>query len=426
MGKGRKERGMKGWRFRNQQGTVLVFTLIVLVFLLVMGGLAIDLAYHASARGELQRSMDAAALAGAGKLGFNDTVFPVARQFAQQYGALNPYRVGPVTMNLNDANASTGDIVLGIWCPPGDPSVCPGDPSPCPGNASPCPGNAGLFYPCLDGTRVNAVKCQYGTTIPTSLLALLGFTTLPVAGCAIATSNPPASPPEDTCVFPIGLSDCPFTDAGSFTSQGCGVPISFISSSGQSPGAPPGTNTAAWVNLDGQGTPSASYLRQLISAMANGTCPPSTLEVTDPVGTNNGMIQNVMNTLEPIFVNKYTTSDPIELKNASGEIAYSGKGWEVYVPVLNTSENGGCPPQAINGTHEIIGWTRFVMTQVINRGRCAVDNPKDPQTSGLCPDTGEPALRAIFGYYGCELDPAPPNPTPAPRSALATRLRLVQ
>ena len=49
---------MKGWRFRNQQGTVLVFTLIVLVFLLVMGGLAIDLAYHASARGELQRSID--------------------------------------------------------------------------------------------------------------------------------------------------------------------------------------------------------------------------------------------------------------------------------------------------------------------------------------------------------------------------------
>ena len=410
---GGKERGMKGWRFRNQQGTVLVFTLIVLVFLFVMGGLAIDLAYHASARGELQRSMDAAALAGAGKLGFNDTVFPVTRAFAQNYGALNPYRVGPVTLNLNDANASTGDIVLGIW----DPTVVP------------------RFQPSLDGTRVNAVKCQYTTAIPTSFLAFLGFTTLSVRAEAIATSNPPASPPENTCVFPIGLSDCPFTDAGAFNSQGCGVPISFISSSGQNPGAPSGTNTAAWVNLDGQGTPSGSYLRQLINAMADGTCPSSTLEVNDPLGTNNGMIQNVMDTLEPIFVNEYnaTLNNPIVLENAYGEIAYQGPGWDVYVPVLNTSENGGCPPQAINGTHEIIGWTRFVMTQVINRGDCAVSNSVDANTWALCPPpmnpagpAKDPALRAIFGYYACEVDPAPPNPAPAPRAALVTRLRLVQ
>ena len=408
---GGKGRGMKGWRFRNQQGTVLVFTLIVLVFLFVMGGLAIDLAYHASARGELQRSMDAAALAGAGKLGFNDTVFPVTRAFAQNYGALNPYRVGPVTLNLNDANASTGDIVLGIW----DPTVVP------------------RFQPSLDGTRVNAVKCQYRTTIPTSFLAFLGFTTLSVRAEAIATSNPPASPPENTCVFPIGLSDCPFTDAGAFNSQGCGVPISFISSSGQDPGAPSGTNTAAWVNLDGQGTPSGSYLRQLINAMADGTCPPSTLEVNDSLGTNNGMIQNVMDTLESVFVNEYNPSDTIVLENAYGEIAYQGPGWEVYVPVLNTSENGGCPPQAITGAHEIIGWTRFIMTQVINRGDCAVPNSVDANSWALCPPpmnpvgpAKDPSLRTIFGYYACEVDPAPPNPAPAPRSALVTRLRLVQ
>lgn len=401
---------MKGWRFRNQQGTVLVFTLIVLVFLLVIGGLAIDLTYHASARGELQRSMDAAALAGAGKLGFNDTVFPVARQFAQQYGALNPYRVGPVTLNLNDANASTGDIVLGIW----DPTVVP------------------RFQPSLDGTRVNAVKCQYGTTIPTSFLALLGFTTLSVRAEAIATSNPPASPPENTCVFPIGLSSCPFTDAGAYTSQGCGVPITFISSSGQDPGAPSGTNTAAWINLDGAGTPNAGYLQQTIEAMADGTCPDSTLAVGEDVGTNNGMIQSVMDTLEPIFVNEYNTSDTIVVEDVNGETAYEGPGWEVYVPVINTD----CPPQAITGGHEIIGWTRFVMTQVINGGECAVANhypgnvwdPLCPPPNGtgenVPPNSG--AFRAIFGYYACDLDPAPPNPQPAPRSALATRLRLVQ
>jgi len=39
--------------------------------------------------------MEAAALAGAGKLGFNDTVFPTARQFARQYGQLNPHHNSP-------------------------------------------------------------------------------------------------------------------------------------------------------------------------------------------------------------------------------------------------------------------------------------------------------------------------------------------
>jgi Flp pilus assembly protein TadG len=407
---GEKEREMGGWRCRNQQGTVLVFTLILLVFLFIMGGLAIDIAYHSSARGELQRSMDAASLAGAGKLGFDATVFPVTRQFAQQYGALNPYRVGPVNLNLNVANAATGDIVLGIW----DPAVVP------------------RFQPSLDGTRVNAVKCQYTTTIPTSFLAFLGFTTLSVRAEAIATSNPPATPPDDTCVFPIGLSDCPFTDAGSYTSQGCGVPISFISSSAQSPGAPPGTNTAAWINLNGQGTPSGSYLNQTISAMANGTCPSSTHQVGDSVGTNNGMIQNVMDTLEPIFVNEYNGSGTIVLEDANGGTAYDGPGWDVYVPVIDTA----CPPGAITGTHDIIGWTRFVITQVINRGQCAVANhypgniwdPLCPPPNGIGGNVPQNsgAFRAIFGYYACELEPAPPNLAPAPRSALSTRLRLVQ
>ena len=140
---------MKLHGVRNERGTVIVFTIIVLVFLLVMGGIAVDLAYHAAAKGEFQRSMDAAALAGAGKLGFDDTVFPEARQFAQQYGALNPYRVGTVDLDLNPTNDPGGDIVLGIWQGVEDPEACL--PAP---NDSSCSATA-CFTPMTCAIRVS-------------------------------------------------------------------------------------------------------------------------------------------------------------------------------------------------------------------------------------------------------------------------------
>src|SRR5512145_245695 len=98
---------MKCHRLNNQHGSVLLFTTVTLVLLLVFGGIAIDLTYFSSVRRELQRSMDAAALAGAGNLGFNDTAFPAARAAAQNYGNLNGYSdpaAGVINLNLNTVN----------------------------------------------------------------------------------------------------------------------------------------------------------------------------------------------------------------------------------------------------------------------------------------------------------------------------------
>ncbi len=97
-----------------------------------------------------------------------------------------------------------------------------------------------------------------------------------------------------------------------------------------------------------------------------------------------------------------------------------------------------CPPGNISGPHPIIGWTRFVMAQVVNGGECAVanhfdGNPWDP----LCPPpngtgTAETipqnsgSFRAVYGYYSCDLIDSPPIPTPAPRASIATGRKLVQ
>ena len=70
---------MQGYRLRgNERGSVLIFMLGTFLFLLVFGGFAIDLAFYSVAKGELQRSMDAAALAGVGHLDFDGSVFPTS------------------------------------------------------------------------------------------------------------------------------------------------------------------------------------------------------------------------------------------------------------------------------------------------------------------------------------------------------------
>ncbi len=166
---------MKGyWLVGNERGTVLFFVLGTLLFLAVFCGLAIDLAFFSVAKGELQRSMDAAALAGAGNLRFDDSVFDAARDEAQKFAALNPTRAnlsatnppGAITLDLNTGNDPSGHIVLGVW----DGTSFTSDLIP-------------------DGSTVNAVRAQYATEVPTSWLGILGFITLPVSAQAIAVGT---------------------------------------------------------------------------------------------------------------------------------------------------------------------------------------------------------------------------------------------
>ncbi len=394
----------------DQRGTAVLLTIGMMVFILAMVGVAVDLAYQFAAIGEIEKSMEAAALAGAGNLGFNATAFPGARQAAAQYALLNPQHnplASLINLNQNPGNAPNGDIVLGVW-------------------------QNNTFTPSLDGTLVNAIRCQFATQVPTSFLRVLGVQTLPVSASAIAVSNPPATPPPDACLFPIGVGSCPFQNA---SSTGCGSEITFISSSGQ-PGAgclaPPCTNTAAWVNISGTSTPNANYLDQAITAAASGNCPASGLQTGDSIPTGNGMIQSVMDTLTTAFIQQYNASAIQQITDGNGNVTYSGKGWKVYIPVIQTA----CPAGAISGSHTIIGWTQLIMTQVINQGQCAVANHwagnswdavgAAPNCYGTNPPANAGALRAIFGYYSCTIIPANPVPNPVPRSALASRLRLVK
>jgi Flp pilus assembly protein TadG len=394
----------------DQRGTAVLLTIGMMVFILAMVGVAVDLGYQFAAIGEVERSVEAAALAGAGKLGFNDTVFPTVRQVAQQYGQSNPQH-NPVfgnliNLDLNPGNAANGNIVLGVW-------------------------DNGAFTPSLDGTVVNAVRCQFSSQVSTTFLRVLGMQSLPISASAIAVANPPqAPPPVNECTLPIGVGSCPFQGN---TSLGCGAPITFITSSGKGDvGAgclsPPCTNSAAWVNLEG-GSASAGYLKKAITDAGAGNCPAATAQTGDSTNTGNGMDQSVMNALETVFVQKYNASSTVQVTNANGNVTYSGKGWKVYVPVIQTN----CPAGAISGAHQIVGWTEMVIAQVINKGKCAVSNDWSGNpwkaagtTNGCTASTNDGSMRAVFGYFSCTIIPGNPTPIPGPRTALANRLRLVK
>lgn len=415
----------------NERGAILVFVLLAVVFLLMMGGLAVDYAHMFVADKELEKAMDAAALAGAGKLGFNDEAFPTVRQFAQLFANKNDYRVGTITLDPNESNAVPplesmdspyGDVVLGVW----DPTLPDGV------------GAGRRFAPSLDGTIVNAVMCRFKTDVNTSLFKLWGINSMPISASAVAVANPPATPPPDACLFPVGVGSCPFQGE---TSLGCGATVTFITSSGESGAgclAPPCTNTAAWVNVTNPGsTPTPPDLNAAIDAAASGECATSTLQTGDAIETNNGMAQNVFSNLATKFAEIYDASPVHTITDVRSNVTYQGRGWKVYLPVIQTD----CPAGAISGSHQIIGWTEFIMTQVINNGNCAVanhwvaegqsTNPWDPiGKAPNCHGTNTPpnsgSLRAIFGYYSCTIIPSNPVPTPVPRSALADKLRLVR
>jgi Flp pilus assembly protein TadG len=412
---------MKFSWLRDQRGSILLFTTILAVpLMIIFGGLAMDLAYYGTVDDELQRSMDAASLAGAGKLGFNDTFFPAARQWAQQYAISNSYRADNASTQINSSNFTwtTGNnpgdnIVLGIW-------------------------DGSTFSPSLDGSRVNAVQCQFANSIPTSFLRLIGVNSLQVGARAIAWAAPPVTPPPTACIFPVSLSNCFFQGP---TSGGCGATITMISSS---TGSAVGGNSGAWASVvPGQDANNANILAQVKTA-AGSNCSGTSLNTNDTIPVNGGQLNDVINWLmgpDPTaFPARYASSSQLEVLKQDGTPAYQGQGWEVFVPIIDTGST--CPPPGnVTGAPTITGWTRLVITQVLGKnGTCAVanhwaSNPWDAHCldskngtvaggpsslpSGWAGQTG------IFGYYDCKYSPSPPAPTPGPIAATA-KLKLVK
>jgi len=405
---------MIGRWLRDQRGSILLFTTILVVpLMIIFGGLAMDMAYYGTVDDEIQRAMDSAALAGAGKLGFDSSAFPTVRSYAQTYATVNKFKTGTISLSANTSNDPAGNIVLGIW-------------------------NAGAFTPSLDGSRVNAVRCQYQTTVQTSFLRLVGINTLSAGAQAVAIANPPATPGCGTPILPIAVVPCAFQDAGTgaFTnSNGCGTSLAFISSSNSNdcndPSVSQFCNTAAWTTLDGT-QPNAPNVKSQIENAGSAT---PTCNVTTSSGQTttlgNGMGQGPeFGTLKQQFLaNRTATLPGGDILKADGTVAYAATngGWETGVMIVQA--NCGGPALPLSGDHQVLTYSKFVITQVLDatggtKG-CAVSPNPDPQASVYCTDP-KSGWRAVFGYFRCDQLGQMATLDPVPRAALATRLRLVR
>lgn len=118
----------------RRKGGVAILTCLLLVFLLGLVALAIDTGTLLVARSELQRSADAAALAGTAELlheRATSTFAPmVVRNVAAAYAETNAVRLTGPNLDLNTANDSGGELVLGELTDPSNPkNLSYGDPS---------------------------------------------------------------------------------------------------------------------------------------------------------------------------------------------------------------------------------------------------------------------------------------------------------
>lgn len=104
---------------KNQRGTVLVLFALLLLPLIGIASLAVDIGYVAVTRNELQNAADAAALAGAGKLGsiYKNQSPPLSLNSSQES------EISSIASAVAQENKSAGqapyiqssDIKIGIW-----------------------------------------------------------------------------------------------------------------------------------------------------------------------------------------------------------------------------------------------------------------------------------------------------------------------
>ena len=117
---------------RSRRGTIIVLSAVLMVAMLGLMAFAVDLGYILTARTELQRAADAAALSAAwelvdeGSLG-NDPSLTVAmagaRTMANDYASRNSVRSDAPSVDFNLVNSPDGDVVFGYLANPADPSA---------------------------------------------------------------------------------------------------------------------------------------------------------------------------------------------------------------------------------------------------------------------------------------------------------------
>jgi Flp pilus assembly protein TadG len=358
---------MTFFRLRRGQAEILIAGIIV-VFLLVFFVVGIDFARIYYIRGELQNAADSAALAGAKQLdGTNVVLQTDARQAAWKFACRNKaakanvYLVSTGTdcntppSDLNNGNASTGDIVVGNWNP--------------------------SLTPTFDSARipVNAVRVVArrvglaGTDSPGGSVGLLfgrlvGWSTIDVVRTATGIADLNIAP-LPICLPPCNTAETPLTAPQSCSDAGnsnCfpGFPLCL--------GPSTTTNGLAWTNFQPQpqtgDCPSCGGGNQPtpgdIIPFINGTQPVPNVCGQFICTTNGGMGPAVAALEDRWQAEIQKHPDGFDIPGQAIKV----KGWHTFLPVVDDlcpgTPHGACPGAPQPNPYKVVQYTEVVITYV--------------------------------------------------------------
>lgn len=347
---------------RGKKGNVLVMVAVSLLALLAFAGIVIDLGYMFVTQAQLQRTADAAALAGAGMLDpEKDPVNYIsnARNSARTI-ALDPANKAGgaiITLDLNSSNDENGDIVVGYWSVAANPPFSAIVPT---------------------GKIANAVKVvarrtgETGTGIGVSskvalfLGSLFGFADMSTRAQATAVFG------KSLYAAPIPLCVNAANKTGEFF---------FVNTNLNQ--LPQPYDGAAWTLFSLDSNIGASDVRNAFFDTTKPAPKPSTDYCSQPcITTTNGT--NVINDMVDAY--NSLTFDALH-KTVVGGVVTS---WQVIIPIVDgTCPAGncqpvpeppqtctgvtpnGCPPYPQGGNQEpyhISGWATATITEISGGG----------------------------------------------------------
>jgi hypothetical protein len=215
--------------------------------LLASGAVAIDLGYARYVQQQLDYAAQAGAHAGVIQLDGTTAGVSAAHGMAATVAGKNNAAGMPVTLEENDGNDPSGDVVTGVW-------------------------NGSAFTPSLNAATVNAVQVR--THISELGLfvapAALGRRTMPVSAAAVMMRPGPGTYATD-CFIPLAIPLCLLGLHGLSGLESVTLQLN-----------PPGVDNVAWARPNG--SPNTTWSRsQINDCRSSGYA-----AVGDPVGLQNG------------------------------------------------------------------------------------------------------------------------------------------
>lgn len=307
---------------RPDSGVIAILAILLVPVLLAFLGLVINMGHLSLARAQLQNAADAASLAAAFELNGTEAGLTRARDVALSFASAHSTTGGEsISLNRNDINDSTGDIVLGFYDRTTRSFSIP-DP------LEPMSVNAVVVRSYRDGAS------GHNTPVWMALSSFLGSeSTSTVRAEAMGLGGGPC---ESACSLPFVLASCQIVDDVTGNLR-CGETLTFTSDGEDGIGI-------TSLNLTDAATPEQA------EEILLGTCRET--QTGDSINMQNGNSFN-RKVFDALLAAGYISEDP------SDSNVGLGTGKEAAAPIVDFD----CPNPRFNQAGPVLGFATFTVVR---------------------------------------------------------------